>query len=243
MEILHWTLTVTAVIISLSTATHSFLVDDNVAPSQSCPACGPCTCGDVPPGEDHRPVVTLSSGLQVVCDTETDDGGWIVFQRRTSKLVDFYRNWDDYKYGFGDLHGNFWLGLETVHRLTTQRRYELRVDLVFNGTNYFAEYSGFKLYGEAEGYKLLVSGYSGTAGDSLDVHNGRPFTTKDRDNDSNGSNCAQQFHGGWWYVSCHSSNLNGLYGDTRYGQGLSWHASQDYYHSATFSEMKIRPLD
>ena len=117
------------------------------------------------------------------------------------------------------------------------------MDMTFNGTDYFAEYTGFKLYGEAEGYKLLVSGYSGTAGDSLDRHNGQAFSTKDRDSDTHANNCAQIYHGGWWYTDCHDSNLNGLYGNTSYGQGLSWRASQGYYHSASFSEMKIRPLD
>ena len=34
---------------------------------------------------------------------DADGGGWLVVQRRASKDVDFYRGWNDYKYGFGDL--------------------------------------------------------------------------------------------------------------------------------------------
>merc|ERR1712154_468161 len=87
--------------------TDSFLVDDDLT-SQSC-SCGPCTCADVN-SESSRPVVTLANGVQVVCDTSTDEGGWIVIQRRVSGDVDFYQNWKNYKYGFGDLKTNFWLG-------------------------------------------------------------------------------------------------------------------------------------
>ena len=48
-------------------------------------------------------------------------------------------------------------------------------------------------------------------GDSLAYHNGRSFTTKDRDNDSS-VNCADSRGGGWWYGGCAYSALNGLYG-------------------------------
>ena len=52
-----------------------------------------------------------------------------MFQRRLDGSVDFYRLWNDYKHGFGDLCGEFWLGLDKIHRLTSGVNNVLRVDL------------------------------------------------------------------------------------------------------------------
>ena len=49
---------------------------------------------------------------------ETDGGGWIVIQRRMDESQGFNRKWKDYAIGFGDLNGEFWLGLSKIHRLT-----------------------------------------------------------------------------------------------------------------------------
>jgi len=217
----------------------SFLVDDN----DQCCACVPHTCGDVHSTEP-RPVVILSDGMEVVCDTQTADGGWIVIQRRASDQVNFYQNWEHYKHGFGDVHGNFWMGLEKIYLITSKRRYELRVDLTYNNTNYFANYASFKLYAEPENYKLQVSGYSGTAGDSLIAHhNNMPFSTFDRDNDRHSPyNCAQHYHGAWWYNACHSSNLNGPWGNNHTSDGVTWYSVTHGYEHMEFTEMKIRPV-
>ena len=42
--------------------------------------------------------------FDVFCDQTTEGGGWTVFQRRLNGSVDFYRYWNDYKCGFGDLN-------------------------------------------------------------------------------------------------------------------------------------------
>ena len=180
---------------------------------------------------------------------ETDGGGWTVFQRRQDGSVDFYRYWTDYENGFGNLTGEFWLGLSKIYRLTKEGSNTLRVDLGdFEGNTSYANYSTFSISDGSTEYILTVGGYSGTAGDSLNTgdrygHNGRRFTTRDNDNDLwSGGNCAQEFTGGWWYNTCHYSNLNGHYFNTTTDnlQGIIWHYWKRINISLQFTEMKTR---
>lgn len=97
--------------------------------------------------------------FQVYCDQETAGGGWTVIQRRKDGSVDFYRGWQDYKNGFGELTGEFWLGLDNIHQLTRYGKQNyLRVDLE---NVLFAEYSNFAVDNETNKYKLTVGGYNG----------------------------------------------------------------------------------
>ena len=43
----------------------------------------------------------------VYCDQTNNNGGWTVIQRRYDSSTDFYRNWNEYKYGFGELQREF----------------------------------------------------------------------------------------------------------------------------------------
>ena len=186
--------------------------------------------------------------FQVYCDQDTEGGGWIVFQRRTDGSVDFYRDWNDYKAGFGELEGEFWLGLDILHHLTSPLRSDLRIDLQdLERHKRFAKYSTFVVGSEASGYRLTSDGYSGNAGDSFGKesgrHNGYPFSTKDVDNDAYSVSCANLYKGGWWYDACHLSNLNGLYLNGKhdsYADGIEWHKWTGYHYSLKFTEMKIR---
>ena len=74
---------------------------------------------------------------------------------------------------------------------------------------YYAEYSTFRVLSEAYNYTLQVGGFSGNAGrDALGYHNGRQFSTFDRDNDRSSGNCAAWF-GGFWWGSCGECGVNG----------------------------------
>ena len=132
---------------------------------------------------------------------ETDGGGWTVFQRRQDGSVDFYRNWSDYENGFGNLTGEFWLGLSKVHRLTPDGENTLRVDLgdCENNTPY-AQYNEFEILDVTAKYALVVQGYSGTITDSLNYHNIMTFSTKDKDHDTHQDwYCAKITQCGWWF--------------------------------------------
>ena len=178
---------------------------------------------------------------------ETDGGGWTVFQRRQDGSVDFYRYWTDYENGFGNLTGEFWLGLSKIHRLTKEGSNTLRVDLEdFEGNTSYANYFTFSIGNSSTEYILTVGGYSGTAGDSLNTgdsygHNGRRFSTRDNDNDLQSDNCAHIYTSAWWYNSCYASDLNGRYFNTATNnQGIIWFHWKHAYISLKFSEMKTR---
>lgn len=98
----------------------------------------------------------------VRCDMTTAGGGWIIFQRRLDGSVDFYRGWKDYKHGFGDLKGEFWLGLDKINRLTKATNTILRVDLEdTTGKTRYAQYSSFSVSSERSKYQLSLGSYSG----------------------------------------------------------------------------------
>ena len=209
----------------------------------------PADCSDLlKSGQTQSGVYSIDpdgkGSFDVYCDMRTDGGGWTVFQRRQDGSVDFYRGWNDYKSGFGQLTAEFWLGNDKIHRLTASRASSLRVELEdWNGVRVYAKYGRFNIGDEQAQYRLEVSSYSGTAGgDSLAHHNNMAFSTKDRDHDrSSSGNCAVWYTGAWWYNQCHHSNLNGKYlGNKRDNRGIRWKAFRDTL-SLKLIEMKLRP--
>ncbi|XP_057640131.1 tenascin isoform X2 [Chionomys nivalis] len=182
-----------------------------------------------------------TQALDVYCDMTSDGGGWIVFLRRKNGREDFYRNWKAYAAGFGDRREEFWLGLDNLSKITAQGQYELRVDLQDHGESAFAVYDRFSVGDAKSRYKLKVEGYSGTAGDSMNYHNGRSFSTYDKDTDSAITNCALSYKGAFWYKNCHRVNLMGRYGDNNHSQGVNWFHWKGHEYSIQFAEMKLRP--
>ncbi|XP_055619457.1 fibrinogen C domain-containing protein 1-like [Toxorhynchites rutilus septentrionalis] len=153
----------------------------------------------------------------VLCIRRKDNREWMVIQQRFDGSIDFQRNWQDYRDGFGDVSdgGEFWLGLQKIHDLTSSAAYELAVEMTdFIGAYRFGLYSSFVVGSEEEQFPLKSLGqYSGDV-DCISAHLGKKFTTFDNDNDGFPEwNCAVRHQGAWWYDRCYlnGSNLNGLY--------------------------------
>ena len=193
--------------------------------------------------------------IQVYCDQNTNDGGgWTVFQRRRDGSVNFYRNWEDYRVGFGQLQNEFWLGNDNLFTLTWQGLFpkgnELRIDLINKqGVHQYAKYKKFQVGNQDTQYLLHVSQHSGTATNvnSFQYQNGMKFSTFDFDNDIYSYNCAHKYKSGWWFKYCFYTNLNGVYhpgGKVKsWASGVHWSEDSSFNHhedSLLYTEMKVR---
>ena len=113
----------------------------------------------------------------VQCDM-TEDGGWIVFQRRLDANVDFNRNITEYKNGFGQLNGSYWLGMDNIHQLAAPDRGAiLRVDLKHKDNPNQILTKSFIVYGEDKFFQLFTDGFNGNITDGLKDQNWKVFAT------------------------------------------------------------------
>ena len=100
--------------------------------------------------------------FDVYCDQKTAGGGWTVIQKRLDGSIDFFRGWADYKQGFGNLNGEFWLGLDNMHRLTKGGKNRLRVDLEdIEGNTVYADHDMIVVASERAKYQLSLGNYTG----------------------------------------------------------------------------------
>ncbi|XP_059169748.1 ficolin-1-like [Physella acuta] len=185
----------------------------------------------------ERAIMKSEIGVDVICDTKTDGGGWIMIQRRISFDVDFNKRWLHYRNGFGSSAGDFWLGLKHMHNLTKNGTWELRIDMRYKNVNYYAQYRSFKIGSESEYFPLRVSGFSGNVKDELKRHNGYRFYTIDYPGTTQ---CAAKYLAGWWFHNCHDVFLNGEQPRRKWARGIHWYSLTDDNSNLQSVEMKIR---
>lgn len=149
-------------------------------------------------------VHNISFGNDFTFEVLTSDiagPGWIIIQQRIRGGVDFYRNLEEYRNGFGDFwDGDFFLGLEKIHQLTNDEPYELYIHMHrYDGEILIARYDKFAISGAYDNYRLALGAFSGNTTDHLSYHKNKKFSTYNYDF------CTKKHQGGWWYDNCAQS--------------------------------------
>ena len=172
------------------------------------------------------------------------NGGWLVIQRRVAGgTVDFYRGWNDFEEGFGDLEGEFWYGLRNIHCLTNRESVELRFDLEDErGNKVTRTYQEFRVEGPENKYRMHIGGGDTPTGvtDFMAHHNNSYFSTKDRENDASQGNCAVIWKGAWWWNNCGHTSPNGPHFSSITAYRISIFTGSRWVYYPNY-EMKIRP--
>lgn len=164
--------------------------------------------------EIHRFENPDGSGTERLCSFDKNGSAWTVIQSRghlmnASLPENFNRSWNEYKYGFGHLSGEFWYGNDFIHKLTYDDDMELKIKLQTwdDQQNEFV-YETFRVDSEENRYNLFVGGFRGSDRklDALQYHHNQDFSTFDRQNDKSGINddvrccsCAKSYASGWWF--------------------------------------------
>ncbi|XP_064022172.1 fibrinogen-like protein 1-like protein isoform X1 [Pogoniulus pusillus] len=186
----------------------------------------PKDCSEMPAGSRSGVYIIQPKGLHhlvVYCEMNVTSGGWTVIQRNQKDTpVTWAESWSTYKFGFGSVRSEYWLGTEYIHQIAKQKVYQVRFVIQDSTDNInFADYNLFSVEDENHGYRLRLGSYTGTAGDAMTsdnpntMHDNMKFSTKDRDQDNYSKNCAYSYEGGWWYSSCYAVRLN-------FKGGMTW---------------------
>ena len=98
--------------------------------------------------------------MRVYCVRNTPKA-WIRIQRHQDGSVNFNRRCQNYKEGFGDPSGEYWLGNENTHHLTKDREMMICFRLqTFNNECVEIGFRGFRIESEIGKYRLHTGVYS-----------------------------------------------------------------------------------
>ncbi|XP_065357253.1 angiopoietin-related protein 2-like [Calliphora vicina] len=179
--------------------------------------------------------------IMVFCDMEIAGGNWMHILRRIDGSENFTRPWSDYVHGFGNVEGEYWIGLEDLNALTNKNgRQALYVHLEnASEVTGYALYDNFLVGDVTEIYKLKSLGtYDGSAVDAMSQFLNNKFSTFDNDNDElKSGNCAENKKGGWWYNACGFAEPTGIYRKT---DGVRWENEKSVTYFSKIMYFMIR---
>ena len=173
--------------------------------------------------------------INVYC--EMKKGGWTRIMNRLDNSANFNKNWADYKYGFGQVESNHWLGLENIRKIVNYNPTKIRFEFYdINNRLTIIEYDWITIGSEVEKYRLLIGKlvFMNATLNSFDIlyHNETYFSTFDNRNDQHSTlNCATYYSGGWWFKACWSFCPTSSYK----GQIYNWNTRNFYI----FNKFKI----
>lgn len=150
----------------------------------------------------HNVTIPDFGTFKVLHENDIAGPGWTVIQQWTNGGEDEQRDWEEYKNGFGDYEGDLFIGLEKIHRLTSDKPHELYIHMEeCDGDTLFAHYNNFRIAGEGDKYRLITLGlYSGNAAEDGMIWHEHKHSSLDSENDvKNFLHCLSRRNGGWWY--------------------------------------------
>ena len=121
----------------------------------------------------------------------------ILFASRQNAPTRFFnRPLMDYVEGFSDGQSNFWIGLDTLNKVTSTQKYGLRIEIVIDGILYAEEYSNL-IVDSKTSYKIILNGLKTPSLVNFWQHNNTEFSTFD-----SGKNVlvAKNLLGGFWHT-------------------------------------------
>lgn len=169
----------------------------------------PETCSDVvKPGEEVRGIYQIQvdeTKFNAFCIPDPKLGpSWTIIQRRLDGTVNFKRDWDKYVDGFGNMNGEYWIGLQRIFELTNWEEMELWIELTNTKNESLSSvYRKFYISDVKNLYTLNIGQHTGSGPDLMTFYNGHKFSTYEAINDDSGKDCSKvPFKGAWWIRNC-----------------------------------------
>lgn len=97
--------------------------------------------------------------IEVVCDGKTDGGDWLLLSRRLSDNSTQFHGHTEPSPGWGNISGDFWLGTDVFHQLTSgSDKMELLIDmrLCDNNRVYRRKYQNFSVGDQKSTFELRL---------------------------------------------------------------------------------------